>query len=125
MEANARALSGIKVIYEEEVITSEDGAKGIFASDNRITRRLSDLDLPQFTANLQAFCEQVSSVFEKVTTAIHHFELKTFELTLDVTAKGEVRFIGSAGTEIKGGLKVIFEESLHNEFGLRHRMQQI
>lgn len=110
MAREASGLPSIQVIYEEQATMMEDGAKGLFTRESQTTRRVANLDLTQFTSNLQAFCRQVGSVFDGVTTAIHNFEINSFELTLDVTAKGEVRFIGSVGTEVKGGLKVVFHK---------------
>lgn len=47
-------------------------------------------------------------IFERVTTTIDRYELQSFEVALEVTAKGEIRFIGSAASEVKGGLKLVF-----------------
>jgi hypothetical protein len=99
----------VQIIYEEPLISRDDAAKGLFAAETRIARQVASLDLALFSANLQTFCQQIGSVFDGVPTVVSSFELGSFELTLDVTAKGEVRFIGSAGTEIKGGLKIVFQ----------------
>jgi hypothetical protein len=99
----------VQLIYEEQLVTRDDAAKGLFANEVRIARHVASLDLSQFSSNLTAFCQQIGSAFGGITTVVDNFELNSFELTLDVTAKGEVRFIGSAGTEVKGGLKVLFQ----------------
>jgi hypothetical protein len=36
------------------------------------------------------------------------FQLESFEVTVEISAGGEIRMIGSVSTEIKGGLKLIF-----------------
>jgi hypothetical protein len=99
----------IQIISEETRSAAVIGEKGLFAPEERIARQVASLDLSQFSVNLQAFCQEIGSAFDKISAVVDKFELDSFELTLDVTAKGEVRFIGSAGTEIKGGLKVVFQ----------------
>jgi hypothetical protein len=37
------------------------------------------------------------------------YELTHIELLVETTAKGEIRFIGGASAEIKGGIKIVFE----------------
>jgi hypothetical protein len=99
---------GVQIIYQETVAPRDDAAKGLFANETQIATRVASLDVSQFSANLEAFCNQIGSAFASVPTVVDSFELNSFELTLDVTAKGEVRFIGSVGTEVKGGLKIVF-----------------
>jgi hypothetical protein len=99
---------GVQIIYQETVAPRDDTAKGLFANENQVVTRVANLDVNQFSANLEAFCKQIGSAFASIPTLVDSFELDSFELTLDVTAKGEVRFIGSVGTEIKGGLKIVF-----------------
>ena len=36
------------------------------------------------------------------------YDLHSIELAIDITAKGEVRLIGSLSTELTGGLKLVF-----------------
>lgn len=109
MPEDLRRPFSVQIISEEAENSAVVGEKSLFATERLVARQVASLDLSQFSVNLQAFCEEIGSAFDKISAVVDKFELDSFELTLDVTAKGEVRFIGSAGTEIKGGLKVVFQ----------------
>jgi hypothetical protein len=97
---------GVTVVYVD--YEGEEGEKAIFGSVRRMITRVGTLDATDLADNLEAFCRQMGTVFERVSTTIHQYELQSFEVALEVTAKGEVRFIGSAASEVKGGLKLLF-----------------
>ena len=96
----------ISIIYDE--IEQQEGAKGIWNSANQIIRKIGIVDIKKLTENLNDFCQQIGKVFQGVTTSVEDYELQSFELSVDITAKGEVRFIGSLSSELKGGLKIVF-----------------
>ncbi len=99
----------ITIIYDELEFDRGLGEKGLFATKITQTRKIGELDAENLAETLKKFCSTIGKTFQGATTAIDDYELKTFELNVDVTAKGEIRFIGSFGTELKGGLKLIFE----------------
>ncbi|HKQ03740.1 MAG TPA: hypothetical protein VJ464_01310 [Blastocatellia bacterium] len=96
----------ISIIYDE--LETVSGSKGLGDVTGRIVKKIGTLDTATLASNLTAFCKQIGTTFEGVTTAIRDYELHGFELAIEVTAKGEIRFIGSATSELKGGLKLIF-----------------
>lgn len=104
---NERTL--IPIIYDQQELDQESGEKGIFTASLTQTRRIGELEVEHLAETLKQFCSTMGQTFQGVTTAINDFELRTVELSVDVTAKGEVRLIGSLGTELKGGLKLTFE----------------
>ena len=94
----------ISIVYDEE--EQEEGAKGPLST--KLVRKIGKLDTKRLAENLSDFCKQIGKTFENVTTKVKNYELQSFELSVDITAKGEVRFIGNIGGEIKGGLKLVF-----------------
>jgi hypothetical protein len=58
--------------------------------------------------NLQSFCEEISEAFDGVTTAVKNYQLDSVEITVQVSATGEVRLVGGASAQLTGGLKLIF-----------------
>jgi hypothetical protein len=51
----------------------------------------------------------MGNVFEGITTAVKNYELKNVEIVVEITAKGEVKLLGSGVTgDMKGGIKLIF-----------------
>ena len=80
-----------------------------FGSLRRRVEKIGVLDFASFGNNLQEFCNCISGTLQSVVDSVSQYSLHSFKLTIEVTAKSEVRLIGSAGTEVKGGLKLIFQ----------------
>lgn len=99
----------IPIIYDELELDRTPGEKGIFTASMTQARIIGELEVEPLADTLKQFCSTIGHAFQGVTTAIDDFELRTFELNVDVTAKGEVRLIGSLGTEVKGGIKLTFQ----------------
>jgi hypothetical protein len=97
----------IQIIYFDE--EAEQGAKGPLGSLRRRVEKIGVLDFASFGNNLQEFCNCISGTLQSVVDSVSQYSLHSFKLTIEVTAKSEVRLIGSAGTEVKGGLKLIFQ----------------
>jgi hypothetical protein len=56
-------------------------------------------------ANLMGFLQKMDTVFHALPAALGEFSVETLELSVEVTAKGEVGLFGSGtGIEGKGGL---------------------
>jgi hypothetical protein len=96
----------IVVVYTD--YETDEGEKAFLGSVRRMVTKVGSLDAADLGDNLAVFCRQMGAIFERVTTTIDRYELQSFEVALEVTAKGEIRFIGSAASEVKGGLKLVF-----------------
>jgi len=100
---------GIPIVYEE--LETIEGGKGLGAAVERLVRRTGTLDITQLASNLELLCRQLGAAFQGVTTAVKDYEVQEFEVTVDVTAKGEIRLVGGISSEIKGGLKLVFRRT--------------
>ena len=89
------------IIYDETELETVPGRKDFFPLRLRQMRNIGALEVEQFAESLRLFCATIGQAFQGTTTAIKEFELRTFELNVDVTAKDEIRLIGSASTELK------------------------
>ena len=98
-----------EIVYVEEQL--DEGAKGPLGAIRRRIEKVGVLDFASFGVNLRDFCARIGSTLESVGDSASPYRLDSFELTVEVTAKGEVRFVGSAATEIRGGLKLVFKRS--------------
>lgn len=96
-----------QVIYFEE--ESDEGVKGPLGAVRKRIQKIGILDFETFGINLRDFCGRVNLMLQNLGESVSDYNLSSFEISVDVTAKGEVRFIGSAGTDVKGGLKLIFQ----------------
>jgi hypothetical protein len=88
-----------------------EGEKGLFGASRQAVTRTTTVTAGVLSANLSAFCEQMAGLVESAAMPpdkSSRFELESFEVTVEVSAGGEIRMIGSVSTEIKGGLKLIF-----------------
>lgn len=103
MTANLDA--GIPVVYLDD---SVDGEKGLFSAARQMPARLGVLDPDELSRNLSTVCARLAGAFRSAQEAADSFDLDAFEVTMELTAKGEVRLIGSVSSEIRGGLKLTF-----------------
>jgi hypothetical protein len=85
------------------------GEKGIFANAQRTIRRVGWAAPEIIGENLGNLCRNIGTALDQAQVALERYELATIELIVEVNTKGEVRFVGSVGAEIKGGLKLVFE----------------
>lgn len=99
----------ITVLYDDIETTS--GEKSMFRSAASRTPKVGPLDATALQENLTELTAQLSDVLQNVDTPERAFGLGQFEITVELTAKGELRLIGSVGAEVKGGLKLIFSRS--------------
>lgn len=106
MRTKTEDKSKILIIYDEA--EQQEGIKGPLSTTRQMVKKLGRLDTDELANNLNSFCKQIGEIFDGVTTSVKNYELQSFELTVDVTAKGEIRFVGSVGGELKGGLKLVF-----------------
>jgi hypothetical protein len=97
------------VVYEEEEIipASKDG---LFSDVARRVTKIGFLNTGEIAANLQSFCKQIGIITNGLIGIVQGYRLETLELSVDVTAKGEIRFVASTATELKGGLKLVFKK---------------
>jgi hypothetical protein len=103
---SANPGSDIVIVYSE--FERETGEKSILGASQRLVDRIGTVSSNTLARNLESFCEQVGEAFDGVSAVVKNYQLDTVEITVEVSAKGEVRLVGSASTELRGGLKLIF-----------------
>ncbi|HEX6684256.1 MAG TPA: hypothetical protein VF062_15740 [Candidatus Limnocylindrales bacterium] len=100
----ARTLPVITI--DEEPVAGE---KGLFSAAQRASGHVGALDPNVVAGNLTSLCEQLSDMVDAAAAAASGaFELDCFEVSLDISARGEVRLIGSVSSEIRGGMTLTF-----------------
>ena len=106
--------SEVLVVYDDYEL--EQGAKGIWDSSIQTVKKLGVLDTAKLADNLKQLCKHLGAVFENVTTAVENYELQTVEVVVDITAKGEVKLLGSGVSgDMKGGIKLVFSRHSRRE----------
>jgi hypothetical protein len=103
----------LPVIYTE-FVEIEPG-KGLFDGRGRLVTKIGRLDDTQLATNLQGFCDRMADVFDQVSGKVRDFDVTSFELSVEVTAGGEVRMIGGVSTEVTGGLRLTFTRRATSE----------
>lgn len=96
---------GIPIVY----VDSATGEKGLFSSSAQLAACAGVVNAEDLAENLAALCERLSAAFRRVHDAAGAFEMESVEVTLDLTAKGQVRLVASVSSEVKGGMKVVFK----------------
>lgn len=89
---------------DEESVTGE---KGLFTDSGSRVRRIIKVQAEDLAASLRNFCQQIAAMMSNVDFT-GGFGLESIEVQIELTAKGEVRLIGAAGAETKGGVKLTF-----------------
>ena len=110
---DSKSQFSVTIVYDE--LVQEEGAKDIFGSPGRLVRKVEAIDTIELAAKLDDFCKSIGKAFEGVSTAVKDYELQGFEIAVEVTGKGEIRFIGSISSELKGGIKLMFSRQ-QNKF---------
>ncbi len=113
MAAEDDSMFEVGIVYLDYEATA--GEKGIGTTVRRAALKLGVLDTTRLAETLSAFSHELGAVFDEVATEISRYELETVEVTVEVTARGEVRLIGSAGAEVTGGLKLVFSRRRDGE----------
>lgn len=85
-----------------------DGEKGVFGRTRDAVAQVSSVGAAQLAANMTRLCRQVGAVFAEASAAADTLELKSVEVTVEVTASGELRLVGAVSSQIKGGMKLVF-----------------
>lgn len=101
--------STIVVIYDE--YEEIQGGKGVWSSIEAV-RKIGILNTEELAKNLRNLCADMSRVFDDATSINNDFQLRTIEIVVEVSAKGEVRLVGNGlGGELKGGLKLVLSRT--------------
>lgn len=95
------------VVVDEE----ESGDKAPFGRAREKLLRVTSVSAETLGQNVAALCEYVGQVFVTSQEAVGDLSLDAVEVTVEVTAKGEVRLVGAAAAELKGGLKLCFKRA--------------
>ena len=86
-------------------------SKGLSDAYERATRKLGDLNITVFQEKLTTLCLKLSEAIHSLDSERSEYFLESFEVNVDVTAKGEVRLIGSVSSEVKGGIRLVFKKA--------------
>jgi hypothetical protein len=88
-----------------------EGEKAIFGRAREAAVRVTEVGAERLATQLRDVCKYVGTVFRDASTAVDELELDSLTVQLEITTKGEIRLIGAASTEIKGGLILNFTRS--------------
>ncbi|MFF5028061.1 Pepco domain-containing protein [Streptomyces collinus] len=65
--------------------------------------------LDRLADNLSDFCRQAGQMFASASAATSGLHLESMEVSLALTAKGEVRLVGAVSGEVSGGITLVFK----------------
>lgn len=85
-----------------------DGEKAVFGRAREAVAKVSSVGVADLATNMAALCRHVGAVFTHAAAATDALELKSVEVTVEVSATGELRLIGAVSSQVKGGLKLVF-----------------
>jgi hypothetical protein len=109
IEGQLTNSTAISIIYDEQ--ENLEGSKGLRDAYDSVVKRVGVLNVATFRERLSALCLELSDTVQAIDLPSTSYSLDSFEVAVDVTAKGEVRLVGSVGSEVKGGLKLVFKKN--------------
>jgi hypothetical protein len=95
----------LTVVADEDVV---EDSKGIWDQTDKKLRKVLAVGADELSTRVQELAEGLSQVLERVHESIGKYGLDALEVTAEITARGEVRLLGCVGSDIKGGLKLVF-----------------
>ena len=98
----------IPIVYTD---SGSAGEKGLLSPVRSVASKVGVVDTSRLADNLSAVCARLAHVFRVAQSATEGFELSSFEVAVEIAAGGEVRLVGSVSTEVRGGVKLIFERT--------------
>jgi hypothetical protein len=113
MDPSTASASGITIVSSE--FEPRPGEKGIFDAPRRLADRVGTVSSDVLAKNLQSFCEEIGEAFDGVSTAVRNYQLDSVEITVQVSASGEVKMVGGVSAELTGGLKLTFSRQTSSE----------
>lgn len=84
-----------------------EGRKGFGHADPDVLTGRVRLD--RLADNISDFCRQAGQLFATASAASSGLHLESMELSLALTAKGEVRLVGAVSGEVSGGITLVFK----------------
>jgi hypothetical protein len=95
---------------EVEILVSDTdtGPRGIFEG-GRFGSKITKKSVADLSVTFRDFCREFSEGLEAPGQLANKCRLEQIEMSVDVTIKGEVRIIASAGT--RGSIKLVFSRS--------------
>ncbi len=98
----------ISIITLQQDVT--EGEKGIFTQPREALAHVSSLATATLADNVSELCRHIGTVFRSASTAVSELELQSFQVQIEISARGEVRLIGAASAELTGGITLIFSK---------------
>ncbi len=96
-----------------DIIVEDDirnvGGKGLLSDTLDAARRVVSVDPSALAERFNSLCLDLDGMLQHVSGSVGAFSLHSFEVQIELTAKGELRLIGCVGSEAKGGLKLTFQ----------------
>jgi len=99
-------IEPVQLLYDE--IELAEGEKGIFGATARVVTKVGVLDTEAFTRNLKAFLDRIGPAFAGAGRTLGSYELAEVEVSIAVSARGEVRLVGGVSSEVSGGVRLKF-----------------
>ncbi|HSU17447.1 Pepco domain-containing protein [Longimicrobium sp.] len=104
-------LARIMIITSAQELHTGSDTRGVLSQAQRLATTIGIASPDVLAQNLVAFCGSIGAVLTRIEDFGSNFILDQVELQIEVTAKGEIRLIGSASTELAGGVKLLFRRN--------------
>ena len=88
---------------------SSDGSKGLAEAVGGRVRSKYKVNAEYLSANVRQFCQNWMHILDGMDFGSSEYELDDFEVSVEVSAEGEVSLIGSVSAGMSGGITLTFK----------------
>jgi hypothetical protein len=89
--------------------TDSKGGKGFFSNAENLLKKVEKVNPEQLKESMSNFVQTISKIFKEIQPTAAGITLDEIEISIEMTAKGEIRLIASGGMETKGAIKLTFK----------------
>jgi hypothetical protein len=89
--------------------TDSEGGKGFFSNAENLLKKVEKVTPEKLQESMSNFVQTISKIFKEIQPIAAGTTLDKIEISVEMTAKGEIRLIASGGMETKGAIKLTFK----------------
>ncbi len=100
-------MNTIPILFEQESQQSESGTLGVLTPTTE--RVIKEIDADKIKQSLSELSSKLSDMFQDIK-AVGNFQLKTVQLSVEISAEGGVSLIANAKAGASGTVTLTFSE---------------
>lgn len=97
--------------YQDQHLQSKGEASFLSKEQNKVAMIVGEVPLNTLTQSLSAFTVEMDKILGDAQSESKKYILEEIEVSVDISASGSIRLIGSVEAGASGGLKLTFKRN--------------